>query len=286
MARLDGRVVLISGTGRGQGRAAALAFSAAGARVFGCDVLADEAEETLALVRDRGGEMGSLHPLDVSDFEQAKQWARAAYDRWRRIDVLYNNAASLRSRGSFAESTMEDWALTLRYELTIVYASTLAVWPYFVEQNSGVVISTASMSGHVETHPLRSSAHGATKAGVMAFARMLAAEGAPHNIRSVSISPGLIETPTVARFFSGDDARQRALGAALVNKIPRGPAGSTGGHRQGCGLSCLGRRRLHQRYRCPRRWRLRRRILPPRRGPLEPREARFLSWSRRADLNC
>jgi NAD(P)-dependent dehydrogenase (short-subunit alcohol dehydrogenase family) len=59
VASLDGRVALISGTGRGQGRAAALAFAAAGARVFGCDVLADDAEETVALVQDQGGEMRS-----------------------------------------------------------------------------------------------------------------------------------------------------------------------------------------------------------------------------------
>jgi NAD(P)-dependent dehydrogenase (short-subunit alcohol dehydrogenase family) len=81
------------------------------------------------------------------------------------------------------------------------------------------------MSGHVETHPMRSSAHGVTKAGVMAFARMLAAEGAPFNIRAVSISPGLIETPTVERFFRGDDTRQREIGAGLLNKIPSGRPG-------------------------------------------------------------
>jgi meso-butanediol dehydrogenase/(S,S)-butanediol dehydrogenase/diacetyl reductase len=225
VGNLDGKVALISGTGRGQGRAAALAFTAAGARVFGCDLLPEESEQTLELVKAQGGEMRSLHPHDVSDFEQANAWVQAALDAWGGIDILYNNGAALHSRGPFSASTMEDWEKTLRYELTIVYASTLAVWPHFTAQKHGVVISTASMSGHVETHPLRSSAHGATKAGVMAFARMLAAEGARYNIRSVSISPGLIETPTVERFFRGDDARQREIGAGLVNKIPAGRPG-------------------------------------------------------------
>jgi NAD(P)-dependent dehydrogenase (short-subunit alcohol dehydrogenase family) len=119
---------------------------------------------------------------------------------------------------------MEDREKTLRYELTIVYALTLAVWPHFTAQGHGVVISTASVSGHVETHPVRSSPHGATKAGMMAFARMLAAEGAPCNIRSASISPGLIETPTVERFFRVT-AREREIGAALINKVPSGRAG-------------------------------------------------------------
>jgi meso-butanediol dehydrogenase / (S,S)-butanediol dehydrogenase / diacetyl reductase len=225
VGKLDGRVALISGTGRGQGRAAALAFTAEGARVFGCDMLAEDSEETLRLVKAQGGEMRSLHPHDVSDLDQAQAWAKAAVDAYGQIDILYNNAAALHSRSRFADSTMEDWNLTIRYELTIVYTSTRAVWPYFEAQKHGVIISTASLSAHVETHPLRSSAHGATKAGVMALTRMLAAEGAPYNIRAVSISPGLIATPTVKRFFEGDDKRQREIGAGLVNKIPAGRPG-------------------------------------------------------------
>jgi meso-butanediol dehydrogenase/(S,S)-butanediol dehydrogenase/diacetyl reductase len=225
MGTLDGKVVLISGTGRGQGRDAALTFTAAGARVLGCDVLAEDSEETLRQVKAQGGEMQSLHPLDVSDPDAAQRWVEKALDVWGRIDVLYNNAASLRARSPFGESKLEEWEQTLRYELTIVYVCSLAVWPVMVKQNGGLIINVASMSAHVETLPLHSAAHGATKAGVMALTRMLAGEGAPYNIRSVSISPGLIDSPTTARFFSGDDRQQRAIGAALVNKIPMGRPG-------------------------------------------------------------
>ena len=224
MGRLEGKVVLISGTAGGQGRAAALAFAREGARVFGSDVKPAEAEETVAQVRSAGGEMRSLQPLDVSDLENAKRWAKAAADAWGGIDVLYNNAGSLRARGPFASSTMEEWDLTIRYELTILYTATSAVWPYFVKRGSGLVISTASMSGHREMMPLRTAAHGACKAGVMGFTRMLAAEGAEHKIRAVSISPGLIKTPATDRFWTGDQ-EQRAIGAALVGKVPMGRAG-------------------------------------------------------------
>ncbi|HUZ74578.1 MAG TPA: SDR family oxidoreductase [Stellaceae bacterium] len=224
MTMLDGKVVLISGTAGGQGRAAALAFAAAGAKVFGCDVNADGAAETVALVGRKGGAMRSLQPLDVSDLDNAKRWANAAADAFGGIDVLYNNAGSLRTKGPFASSTIEEWDLTIRYELTIVYTATLAVWPHLVARGGGLVISTASMSGHREFLPLRTAAHGATKAGVMGFTRMLAAEGAPHKIRAVSISPGLIRSPATERFWSGDDA-QRAIGAGLVGQIPLGRYG-------------------------------------------------------------
>ncbi|HXQ53893.1 MAG TPA: SDR family oxidoreductase [Stellaceae bacterium] len=224
MARLDGKIVLISGTAGGQGRAAALAFARAGAKVFGCDVKAAESEETVALVTREGGEMRSLHPLDVSDLESARRWAKAAHDAWGGIDVLYNNAGSLRTKGPFASSTMEEWDLTIRYELTIVYTSSLAVWPYLVARGGGLILSTASMSGHREFLPLRTAAHGATKAGVMAMTRMLAAEGARDRIRAISISPGLIRSPATERFWTGDQ-EQRAIGAALMEKIPMGRHG-------------------------------------------------------------
>ena len=224
MPSLEGKVALITGTAGGQGRAAALAFARAGAKVFGCDVKADEAEETVALVAREGGEMKSLHPLDASDYDNAKRWAKAARDAWGGIDVLYNNAGSLRAKGPFAASTMEDWDLTIRYELTIVYACSHAVWPYLVARGGGLILNTASMSGHREFLPLRSAAHGATKAGVMGFTRMLAAEGAPYRIRANSISPGLIRSPATERFWSGDQ-EQRAIGAGLVAKIALGRYG-------------------------------------------------------------
>lgn len=224
MASLEGKIVLITGTAGGQGRAAALAFARAGAKVFGCDVKADEAEETVALVTRAGGEMRSLHPLDASEPENARRWAKAAHDAWGGIDVLYNNAGSLRARGPFASSTMEEWDLTIRYELTIVYVATMAVWPYMVARGGGLILNTASMSGHREVLPLRTAAHGAAKAGVMGLTRMLAAEGARDKIRAVSISPGLIRSPATERFWTGDQ-EQRSIGAGMVSKIPMGRYG-------------------------------------------------------------
>jgi meso-butanediol dehydrogenase / (S,S)-butanediol dehydrogenase / diacetyl reductase len=74
MGRLDGKVALISGTAGGMGRAAAVVFAAEGARVFGCDVNAEQQAQTDAMVRDAGGEIASLAPVDLSTPEGAQAW--------------------------------------------------------------------------------------------------------------------------------------------------------------------------------------------------------------------
>ena len=221
MKVLDGKVALISGTGGGMGRSAALLFAQAGAKVVGCDVNAENDAETARMVREAGGIMESLAPIDASNPEHAERWAQFAVDKFGGIDILYNNGASLRAFGPVVDSTLEQWNDTLRYELTIVYVSTKAVWPHLVARGGGVIISTASLCGHVELPPFRSAAHGPCKAGVSALARMFAAEGRNDNIRSNSISPGLILTPVSASYEKED----KVVGDLLVAKIPMGRMG-------------------------------------------------------------
>jgi meso-butanediol dehydrogenase/(S,S)-butanediol dehydrogenase/diacetyl reductase len=94
--RLSGKVALISGTGGGQGRVAALMFTREGARVVGCDVDEAAAAETQRLVAEAGGEYVSLAPLDLSERAGADSWVGAAKEAFGGVDILYNNA----SRGS------------------------------------------------------------------------------------------------------------------------------------------------------------------------------------------
>jgi NAD(P)-dependent dehydrogenase (short-subunit alcohol dehydrogenase family) len=94
-----------------------------------------------------------------------------------------------------------------------------------VARGGGLILNTASIAGHLELLPLRSAAHGACKAGVMGLTRMLAAEGAPHNIRAISISPGLIKSPATERFWSGEDSRMTEIGEGITSHIPMGRAG-------------------------------------------------------------
>ena len=92
MTRLVGKVALITGTGVGMGRAAALRFAAEGATVVGCDLNAQTSEETVRLVREAGGVMTAAAPVDLSSYKATQHWVDDAAAIHGGIDVVYNNA--------------------------------------------------------------------------------------------------------------------------------------------------------------------------------------------------
>ncbi|MGY1812606.1 SDR family NAD(P)-dependent oxidoreductase [Blastococcus sp. SYSU D00820] len=212
---LAGKVALISGTGGGMGRAAALEFAAQGAAVAGCDLDAAAAEETVALVRAAGGTMTSLAPVDLATEEGAARWVAHAVDAHGGVDVLYNNASVARV-GPWDEMTYEKWRFSMTYELDIVYLSTKAAWPHLVARGGGVVINVASVAAVRGARFVHQHAHGAAKGGVLAFTKQLVVSGAPHGIRAVSVSPGLIVTPATAPVLESlDEAGQERLHGAI-----------------------------------------------------------------------
>ena len=217
--RLSGKVALISGTGGGQGRAAALRFAAEGATVVGCDVSADNQDETIALVRAVGGAMsGTQGRVDLATSAGANAWVEAAVADHGRIDILYNNASAARF-APIERMTDEDWHFTLRNELDIVFFSTRAAWPHLVRPG-GVIINVGSTAGWAGSPGAGTLAHNATKGAVIAMTRQLALEGAPHGIRAVSLSPGFVRTPGTAAFLDDPEIR-----AKLTARIPLGRAG-------------------------------------------------------------
>ena len=224
MGLLDGKTALISGTGGGQGRAAALVFAREGARIFGCDLKTEGAQETMEMVRKAGGEMYSMHPCDLSNPEAARAWIETANSQWGGFDILYNNAGSIHSRGPFHKTTLEGWNATLMHDLTIVYICSHAAWPHLVARGGGVIINVASVVAYRDTFPTRSTAHCVAKAGVLALTRSLAAEGAASSIRAVSLSPGLIRAPNTEHYWN-EEPLEIAKRLAFLGKIPLGRAG-------------------------------------------------------------
>ena len=197
MGRLDGKVALISGTAGGMGRAAAIEFAAQGAQVAGCDMNVDGDSETEALVRGAGGVMKSFAPVDLTVEGQAAHWVQSAVAEFGGVDVLYNNASVARV-GPWDELDYAQWRHAMTYELDIVYLSTKAAWPHLVARGGGCVINVGSVSAIRGAGFVHQHAHGAAKGGVVAFTKHLMVSGIPHNIRAVSISPGMIRTPATA----------------------------------------------------------------------------------------
>jgi len=194
--RLQGKVVFISGTGGGQGRAAALLFAKEGAKIVGCGRKVDNAKETVKMVEAGGGEMVSLQPIDLSYGDQVKKWFDFGLSAYKEMNILYNNAADPKF-APIEVMTEEEWHFTIRNELDIIFLTCHYAWPYLKAIGNGVIINVASVSGMVGQPPevLPAFAHCAAKGGVIALTRQLAIEGAPFGIRANCISPGPIVSP-------------------------------------------------------------------------------------------
>ena len=203
MGRLDGKVALISGTGRGMGRTAALEFAREGARVVGCDLDVTSADETVALVRAAGGEMVSVAPVDLASQPGADRWVQLALDTYGRVDVLYNNASALR-HGRIADMPIDDWYFTIQNELHLVFHCTRAAWPHLVTAQ-GCILNVASIAATHGVDFVPMAPHGAAKGGVLSFTKHLVAEGAGLGVRANVISPGMIRTPETAQFLDVPD---------------------------------------------------------------------------------
>jgi meso-butanediol dehydrogenase/(S,S)-butanediol dehydrogenase/diacetyl reductase len=215
--RLAGKVALITGTGGAQGRAAAELFSAEGARVVGCDVNVSENARTVDLVTQAGGDMVGMAPVDLGDSPQARRWVADAAAVHDRIDILFNNAAAPRF-APIADLTDEDWHYTIRNELDLIFFVTQAAWPHLVATR-GVIVNTASVQGIVGIAMNGGLAHAATKAGVIAMTRQMAAEGAAHGIRANSISPGTIATPATTELFAEKQMLNAVLAPLLIKRL-------------------------------------------------------------------
>jgi NAD(P)-dependent dehydrogenase (short-subunit alcohol dehydrogenase family) len=161
--------------------------------------------------------MTGMAPVDLGDSGQARGWVAEAAAVHSRIDVLFNNAAAPRF-APISDLTNEDWHFTIRNELDLIFYVTQAAWPYLIATR-GVIVNTASVQGLVGIAINGGLAHAATKAGVIAMTRQIAAEGALHGIRANSISPGTIATDAANRVSTDEQLLSAVLAPLLVKRL-------------------------------------------------------------------
>jgi NAD(P)-dependent dehydrogenase (short-subunit alcohol dehydrogenase family) len=213
--RFENKVILITGTGGGMGREAAIRFAAEGAKVVGCDVKVDGNKETCDMVRANGGIIDTMEPVDLGDPAQAKNWVESAAAIHGAIDILYNNASAARF-APIGEFPTEDWEFTMRNEVNLVFYTTRYAWPYLAAKG-GVILNTGSIAGMAGSGP-GGAAHAAAKGAIIAFTKQLAQEGAPLGIRAVTVSPGFIETPGTEDFVKVDEVREALLARNMIKR--------------------------------------------------------------------
>ncbi|MCK9261306.1 MAG: SDR family oxidoreductase, partial [Azoarcus sp.] len=205
-----------TGTGGGQGRAAALRFAREGAIVVGCDFNAAAHEETAALLQAEGLRLYGYAPVDLGDHEQAKAWIESAVAEHGAIDILYNNASAARF-GPISEFSIEDWHYTIRNEIDLIFFTTKYAWKHLAVRG-GVILNIASTAAWGGSKVAGISAHCAAKGAVVSFTRQLAVEGASVGIRAVSISPGFVRTPGTAAFVDNPVMRKALLDGVLQDR--------------------------------------------------------------------
>jgi NAD(P)-dependent dehydrogenase (short-subunit alcohol dehydrogenase family) len=212
--RLDGRIALVTGAGRGIGRAVALALAAAGAEPILASRTPSQLDEVAAEIAVGGGKARVL-PFDVTDAGAL----RAAFARIDRLDILVNNAGLNRPQPFLEvdEATL-DRLITLNVRAAFLVAQAAA--RLMVRDGSGVIVNVSSQMGHVGSERDR-TVYVMTKHALEGLTKAMAVELAPKGVRVVSIAPTFIATPLAQPFL--DDSATRKW---ILDRIPLGRIGT------------------------------------------------------------
>ena len=212
--QLAGRVALITGSGSGQGRAAAQLFAEHGAAIAVIDIDDAGAAETVACIEQRGGRAFALH-ADVSTRHDCDAMVAATIDTYGRLDVLSNNAA-IQMSGRVVETTEEMWDITIATNLSAIFWACRAAIPHMLAGEGGSIVNTSSPRGQQGSEGY--AAYGAAKAGLIALTRQIAVEYGP-KVRANVIAPGSIDTPRFRKVTERMDDAESFLGM-LQRTIP------------------------------------------------------------------
>jgi 2-deoxy-D-gluconate 3-dehydrogenase len=216
--RLDGQVAIVTGGGRGLGRAMAVALAQAGADcVLVARRKADLAESIAAIEAEAPGRRAAAVPGDVTDEATARAAVAAALERFGRLDILINNAGRYHMQ-PIEETSLEDWRGVLEVNLVGSFLFCKAAGPTFKRQGRGKVVNVASILG-VKGVP-GATAYCAAKAGVIHFTASLGAEWAPLGINVNCIAPGLFDTDMSKVVFDNPELYKQIMAG-----IPRGQHG-------------------------------------------------------------
>lgn len=210
---LKDKVAIVTGAGRGIGRAIALGMSAAGAILIAAARTKEQVEATAAEINNRGGKAKAI-TADVGSKDQVDRLVNETFNAYGKIDILVNNAGATFS-APLMEMSEVQWDQIIAVNLKSVFLCSQAAGRIMMSQKGGAIVNIASVVGMV-AQPVN-AAYASAKAGIINLTKTMATALAPYNIRVNGIAPGLIITPGLERMYNQLDS--------VVEQIPLGRGG-------------------------------------------------------------
>ena len=215
--RLDGRVALVTGAGRGLGGAVAQLLGRRGARLMLLDLDARTVESTAREIASTGTDAISMQG-DASNPDDAERAVSACIERWGQIDILVNNAGISGRQVPVWEIANDDWKRVMAVNLDGVFYFCKAAVPHMIEHGYGRIVNMASIAGK-EGNPSNGQ-YSTSKAGVIGLTKSLGKELATKGVLVNAIAPALMDTDIIRA--EGMDANVLSLS---ISKIPMGRIG-------------------------------------------------------------
>jgi len=227
--KLAGKVAIVTGGGRGIGRATAEAFAGEGASVAVCARSSVEIEETASAIRSSGGEALAI-AADVSREADVADMVRRVLETFGRIDILVNNAGTNLPYREVVDLTLDEWRRVVDVNLTGPFLCSKAVLPAMIEQGSGKIVNISSIGGR--SGAAGRSPYRPTKAALINFTQCLAAEVKRHGIDVNCVCPGGTATrmlADIARIEGRDDLMRPEEIASVVLFLASGESSAITG---------------------------------------------------------
>lgn len=214
---LTGRAAIVTGGGRGIGRAIARTLGSAGADVAIAEIDPANADDAAQEIAGMGRKSFAVQ-TDVRSSESVNAMVEKVLAEFDRIDILVCNAGIAQNVPS-EEMTDEDWHNMMNVNVSGVFFCCRTVGRHMLERRSGSIINIASMSGIIANKPQPQSAYNASKAAVIMLTKSLGAEWADRNVRVNSVSPGYIGTEMTKRGMANQEWYQYWLEMTPMKRV-------------------------------------------------------------------
>ena len=200
MKRLEGKIAIVTGAGKGIGREAALAIAAEGATVIAVARTQSDLDETVRLIEEQGGTAISLSH-DLTDASQVQSMTDTVVEKYGRIDILVNNAGGYPSEIydkvskqaiKIWEWSEEQWDQIIKTNLKIPFLCINKVVPVMIAQKSGDIVSVSSRMGRIAS---QMGAYAVAKGGIVTLTKTTAIQTQEYGIRANAVAPTLVDTP-------------------------------------------------------------------------------------------